>query len=82
MMTQHNKALVLRLFDEVFTNRNPDAADEIMAEEYLEHAVEPFGREEPGLVHGPSHARQVVLWLQAQFTELLTTEDSWPSTVG
>ena len=42
-MTQDNKALVMRLFDEVFTNRNPDAADEIMAEEYLEHAVEPFG---------------------------------------
>jgi hypothetical protein len=27
-----------------------------MAEEYLEHAKEPFGREEPGLVQGPSHA--------------------------
>ena len=66
-MTQHNKALVMRLFDEVFTNRNPEAADEIMAEEYLEHAVEPFGREEPGLVDGPSHLRQVVRWLRPSF---------------
>ncbi len=69
-MSQDNKALVIRLFDEVFTTKNLDAADEIVAEEYVEHAVEPFGREEPGPVQGPSHAREVVAWLRAQFPDL------------
>ena len=41
-----------------------------MAQEYLEHAVEPFGQREPGLVNGPSHAREVVAWLRAQFPDL------------
>ena len=41
-MSQANKALVTRLFDEVFTARNLDAADDIMTERYVEHAVEPF----------------------------------------
>src|SRR6266511_5582519 len=45
-MSDDNKALVKRLFDEVFSTENFDAADEIMADEYLEHAVAPFGREE------------------------------------
>jgi predicted ester cyclase len=69
-MEQVGRALVRRLFEEVFTARDLSAADEIMAEEYVEHAVEPFGREEPGLVHGPSHAREVVGWLAAQFPDL------------
>jgi hypothetical protein len=47
-LSQDNKALVMRLFNEVFTTRNLSAANDIVAEEYLEHAVEPFGREEPG----------------------------------
>ncbi len=69
-MSQDNKAPVMRLFDEVFTTRDLDAADTVMAEEYIEHAIEPFGSEAPGLVHGPSHARQVVAWLRAQFPDL------------
>ena len=71
-----NKALVMRLFNEVFTTRNLSAADDIMAEEFLEHAVEPFGREEPGPVQGPSHAREVVGWLRAQFPDLEMTIES------
>jgi predicted ester cyclase len=62
--------LVQRLFAEVFTTQNLAAADEIMAEEYMEHAIAPFGRAEPGRVHGPSHAREVVEWLTAQFPDL------------
>jgi len=67
-MSQATKALVMRLFDEVFTARNLDAADDIMAGRYVEHAVEPFGRGEPGPVSGPSHAREVVAWLRARPT--------------
>ena len=72
-MAEIGSVLVRRLFDEVFSGRNPAAADEIMAEEYVEHAIEPFGREEPGRVHGPSHAREVVEWLKAQFPDLEMT---------
>ena len=75
-MSDDNKALVKRLFDEVFSTENFDAADEIMADEYLEHAVAPFGREEPGHVHGPTHAREVVEWLRAQFPDLTMTIES------
>ena len=59
-MEEVGRVLVRRLFDEVFTTHNLAAADEIMAEEYVEHAIAPFGREEPGRVHGPSHAQDVV----------------------
>ena len=69
-MEEVGRVLVRRLFDEVFTTHNLAAADEIMAEEYVEHAIAPFGREEPGRVHGPSHAREVVEWLRAQFPDL------------
>jgi ketosteroid isomerase-like protein len=75
-MSDDNKALVKRLFDEVFSTENFDAADEIMADEYLEHAVAPFGREEPGHVHGPTHAREVVEWLRAQFPDFTMTIES------
>jgi predicted SnoaL-like aldol condensation-catalyzing enzyme len=70
------QALVIRLFNEVFTSRNPSAADDIMADEYFDHAVEPFGREEPGPVDGPSHAREVVARLRAPFPDLEMTIES------
>ena len=41
-MLDDNKALVRRLFDEVFSAENLAAADEIMAKDYIEHAVAPF----------------------------------------
>jgi len=72
-MGQDGRVLVRRLFEEVFTSENLAAADEIVAEEYIEHAVAPFGREEPGRVHGPTHAREVVAWLTAQFPDLEMT---------
>jgi predicted ester cyclase len=75
-MEEVGRLLVRRLFDEVFTTHNLAAADEIMADEYVEHAIEPFGREEPGRVHGPSHARDVVEWLTAQFPDLEMTIES------
>jgi predicted ester cyclase len=75
-MEEVGRVLVRRLFDEVFTTHNLAAADEIMAEEYVEHAIAPFGREEPGRVHGPSHARDVVEWLRAQFPDLEMTIES------
>jgi predicted ester cyclase len=72
-MSQQNKALVRRLFEEIFTGDRSDASEKIMAEDYVEHAVEPFGTAEPGRVHGPSHAREVVAWLRGQFPDLEMT---------
>jgi ketosteroid isomerase-like protein len=72
-MSDDNKALVRRLFDEVFSPENLAAADEIMAKDYIEHAVAPFGSDEPGRVHGRSHTRRTVESLQAEFPDLETT---------
>jgi len=45
-MSEANKDLVRR------------HVEEIVAEEYVEHAVAPFGTTAPGTVHGPSAARE------------------------
>jgi predicted ester cyclase len=62
--------LVRRQFDDVFTGGRLDACDEIFAREYVEHALAPFQREEPGRVDGPEHMRGVVRWLRAQFPDI------------
>jgi hypothetical protein len=54
MMSEANKELVRRHFEELFNRRNLAAADELMAEDYLEHALAPFGQAEPGRVDGPA----------------------------
>jgi predicted ester cyclase len=75
-VAEASKDLVRRLFEDVFNKQRLDLTGEIMAEEYVEHAVEPFGRREPGQVHGPSHQRGVVEWLRAQFPDLQMTIQS------
>jgi len=63
------KSLVRR-WVEMFNTGGFRAADEIAADRYLEHAVAPFGRTEPGAVNGPSHLRETADWLLAQFPDL------------
>jgi len=75
-MAEASKDLVRRLFEDIFNEQRLDMTGEIMAEEYIEHAVEPFGRQEPGQVHGPSHQRNVIEWLRAQFPDLRMTIQS------
>ena len=36
-MSEENIAIVRRLFDEVWGNRNPDAMDEAMSDDYVDH---------------------------------------------
>jgi predicted ester cyclase len=72
-MSADGRALVNRLFDEVFNQRHYEVANQIVAESYVEHAVAPFGREAPGQVHGPTHAREVVEWLRTQFSDMRMT---------
>ena len=75
-MSEANKQLVRRHFEEIFNQKNDAVADEQMAEEYLEHAVAPFGQAEPGRVNGPAHVRQTAQWLLAQFPDLRMTVEA------
>ena len=69
-MSEANKELVRRHFEEIWNRQDLAVADELMAEDYLEHAVAPFGQAEPGRVNGPAAMRQTVQWLLAQFPDL------------
>ena len=72
-MSEANKELVRRHFEEIWNGKDLDVADELMAEDYLEHAVAPFGQAEPGRVNGPAAMRQTAEWLLAQFLDLHMT---------
>jgi predicted ester cyclase len=65
-----NKALVRRYFDEFFNRRDLTHAGGICATDYTEHAVAPFGQEEPGHVDGPRHIEDTVRWLTDQFPDV------------
>jgi predicted ester cyclase len=67
----NNKNLVRVLFDRVFNERDLDVCDDIFAIDYVEHAISPFGSEEPGPVNGPEHMRNVVTWLVDQYPDLV-----------
>jgi predicted ester cyclase len=69
-MSEANKTLVRRHFEEIFNQRNFAVGDEMMANDYTEHAVAPFGQSEPGRVNGPQHIRSAAEWLLAQFPAL------------
>jgi len=71
-----NRALVERFFEEMWNRRDLDACDEIMAEDFVEHAAAPFAPTAPGRVHGPSAARGTVEWLVAQFPDIHMTIES------
>jgi len=68
-----HKALVRRHFEEIFNRKDLDACDELMADEYVENAVAPFGTSAPGAVHGPRAMRATAEWLIAQFPDIHMT---------
>lgn len=72
-MLEANKELVRRHFEELLSGKNLDACEEIMAVEYVEHALAPFGTTEPGSVEGPKATRETVEWLHAQFPDMVMT---------
>jgi predicted ester cyclase len=72
-MSDANKELARRYFEDIFNRRNFDVCDEILAEDYLEHAIAPFGKVEPGQVNGPQALRQTAQWLLAQFPDMRMT---------
>jgi predicted ester cyclase len=65
--------LVRRWVQDLFNERNLAAADDLMAETYIEHAVAPFGTEEPGPIDGPDGMRRTVGWLTDQFPDMHMT---------
>ena len=72
-MSEANKELVRRHFEELWNRRDLAVADVLMAAQYQEHAVAPFGQAEPGKVNGPAATRQTVKWLLDQFPDLHMT---------
>jgi predicted ester cyclase len=74
-MFEDHKALVRRLFDEGFNERDVDVFTELIATDYVEHATAPFRSDEPGKVHGPTHMRSVVEWLVEQFPDVTMRVD-------
>ncbi len=72
-MTEANKELVRRSFEEVFNRKNLDACDELAAEDFVEHGVAPFASAPPGRVNGPAAGRATAEWLLAQFPDMHMT---------
>ena len=52
-MSETNKELVRRHFEEIFNQKNLAGCNEIMAEHFVEHAAAPFAQSAPGRVNGP-----------------------------
>jgi Predicted ester cyclase len=72
-MSDANKDLVHRWVEQIFNERQADAADDVVAAEFVEHALAPFGQQAPGLVDGPVHTRATVEFLRAQFPDIQMT---------
>ncbi len=72
-MSEANKELVRRHFEEIFNRKDLAVCDEIMAEDYVEHGVAAFAQSAPGRVNGPKAMRGTAEWLLAQFPDLHMT---------
>jgi predicted ester cyclase len=75
-MSEANKELARRHFEEIWNQQNLDVADELMAQDYVEHGVAPFVQAEPGRVNGPAAMRETTEWLLAQFPDLYMTVEA------
>jgi predicted ester cyclase len=65
--------LVRRWVEELFNERDLDLADELIAATYMEHALAPFGTEEPGPIPGPDGMRRTISWLFDQYPDFHMT---------
>ena len=76
-MSEVNKELVRRHFEEIWNERNLAACDELMAEDFVENAAAPFAPAIPGRVNGPAAMRGTVVWLTAQFPTFGWSWNRW-----
>lgn len=67
---------LVRRWVDVFNTHDLEACAAIAADDYVEHAVAPFGREEPGRVNGPARLRENAEWLIAQFPDIHMSIDA------
>jgi len=72
-VSEANKKLIRRHFEEIFNQKNLAVCEEMMAEDYLEHAAAPFSESASGRVNGPETMRKTAEWLLAQFPDLHMT---------
>jgi len=72
-MPEANAELARRYFEEIINLRDLEVCAQIVAEEYTEHAVAPFGQSEPGHVNGPTATQESLEWLIAQFPDIHMT---------
>jgi predicted ester cyclase len=72
-MSEANRELVRRHFEEIFNRKNLAVCDETVAEDFVEHAAAPFSQSAPGRVNGPQATRASAEWLLAQFPDLRMT---------
>ena len=75
-MSEVNKDLVRRHFQQIWNVRNLDACDELMAVDFVEHAPAPFATNAPGRVNGPEAMRETVNWLTEQFPDIHMSVES------
>jgi predicted ester cyclase len=75
-MSEANKELVQRYVEEVFNRKNVAVCDDIIAEDYVEHAVAPFAQSAPGKVNGPQAMRETAESLFAQFPDMHMTVEA------
>ena len=68
--------MVRRHFEEIFNNKNLEACGDLMAEDYVENSVAPFGESAPGRVNGPTTMREIAEWLIAQFPDIQMTVEA------
>ena len=69
MSAEENKAIVLKMLDEVWSQGNMDLIDEHVSEDYVYH--EPYA----GDVHGPEGLKQVVMMYRNGYPDLTFTCD-------
>jgi steroid delta-isomerase-like uncharacterized protein len=75
-MRDVNKDLVRAWVEQVFNAKDLDACDRLMADEYVEHALAPFGRFSPGRVPGPATMRRTAQFVFAQFPDVTMNTES------
>ncbi len=71
--SQAGMAQAIQRWVAVMNAGDPSDADQLVTDEFLEHANAPFSAEEPGLVTGPEHLRETAGWLREQFPDLEMT---------
>ena len=69
MSVDENKALLRRLYDEVFVGWNLDVVDELVGSEFVGHEMP------PGTPRGPVGFKEFYGWLRSAFPDLRYTVD-------